>query len=55
MKAKFEEFNDGIADVYCVNDEEKLEKMSQSLGELIDKENELLKGAIKSVGQRLKS
>jgi hypothetical protein len=35
--------------------EEKLEKMSQSLGELIDKENELLKGAIKSVGQRLKS
>ena len=35
--------------------EEKLDKMSQSLGELIDKENELLKGAIKSVGQRLKS
>ena len=34
--------------------EEKLDKMSQSLGELIDKENELLKGAIKSVGQRLK-
>ena len=35
--------------------EEKLDKMAQSLGELIDKENELLKGAIKSVGQRLKS
>ena len=34
--------------------EEKLDKMSQSLGELIDKENELLKGAIKNAGQRLK-
>lgn len=28
---------------------EKLDKMAQNLGELIDKENELLKGAIKSV------
>ena len=34
---------------------EKLDKMAQSLGELIDKENELLKGQIKSTGQRLKS
>lgn len=34
---------------------EKLDKMAQSLGELIDQENELLKGQIKSVGQRLKS
>lgn len=34
---------------------EKLDKMSQSLGELIDQENELLKGQIKSVGQKLKS
>ena len=31
---------------------EKLDKMAQSLGELIDKENELLKGAVKSLGQR---
>lgn len=31
---------------------EKLGKMAQSLGELIDKENELLKGAVKSLGQR---
>lgn len=30
----------------------KLEKMAQSLGELIDKENELLKGAIKAISQR---
>ena len=34
---------------------EKLDKMAQSLGELIDKEYELLKGQIKSTGQRLKS
>ena len=34
---------------------EKLDKMAQSLGELIDQENELLKGQIKSAGQRLKS
>ncbi len=34
---------------------EKLDRMAQSLGELIDQENELLKGQIKSTGQRLKS
>ena len=34
---------------------EKLDKMAQSLGELIDQENELLKGQVKSTGQRLKS
>lgn len=34
---------------------EKLDKMAQNLGELIDKENELLKGAIKNVGSRLKT
>lgn len=34
---------------------EKLDKMAQSPGELIDRENELLKGQIKSTGQRLKS
>ena len=34
---------------------EKLDKMAQSLGELIDRENELLKGQIKSTGQRLES
>ena len=34
---------------------EKLDKMAQSLGDLIDQENELLKGQIKSTGQRLKS
>ena len=33
----------------------KLDKMAQSLGVLIDKENELLKGAIKSVGQKRKT
>ena len=33
---------------------EKLDKMAQSLGELIDKENELLKGAVKDAGQRLR-
>ena len=33
---------------------EKLDKMAQNLGELIDKENDLLKGAIKNVGQNLK-
>lgn len=31
---------------------EKLEKMADSLGGLIDQENELLKGAIKSIGQK---
>ena len=30
---------------------EKLDKMAQSLGDLIDQENELLKGQIKSTGQ----
>lgn len=34
---------------------EKLDAMAQSLGELIDHEDELLKGQIKSTGQRLKS
>ena len=34
---------------------EKLDKMAQSLGDLIDQENELLKGQIKSTGQRLES
>ena len=34
---------------------EKLDKMAQTLGELIDRENELLKGQIKSTGQRLKT
>lgn len=34
---------------------EKLDRMAQSLGDLIDRENELLKGQIKSTGQRLKS
>lgn len=32
----------------------KLDKMAQSLGELIDRENELLKGQIKSTGQKQK-
>ena len=31
--------------------EEKLDRMAQSLGELIDQENELLKGQIKMLGQ----
>ena len=31
MKAKFEEFNDGIADVYNVNDEDRLEKVKKGL------------------------
>ncbi|MDE7243140.1 MAG: hypothetical protein K2O18_04070, partial [Oscillospiraceae bacterium] len=35
--------------------EVKLEKMAQNLGLLIDKENELLKGAIKILGQRPKA
>lgn len=30
---------------------EKLDRMAQSLGELIDEENELLRGQIKSIGQ----
>ena len=30
----------------------KLDKMAQSLGDVIDRENELLKGAVKSLGQR---
>lgn len=34
---------------------EKLDKMAQSLGELIDRENELLKGQVKSTGQKRKS
>lgn len=34
---------------------EKLDKMAQSLGELIDRENELLKEVLKSDGKRLKS
>lgn len=34
---------------------EKLDKMAQSLGDLIDKENELLKGAIKNVSQKQKN
>ena len=34
---------------------EKLDKMAQNLGELIDKENELLKGAIKNVSAKMKS
>ena len=33
---------------------EKLDKMAQNLGELIDKENELLKGAIKNVTAKQK-
>lgn len=32
--------------------EEKLDKMAQSLGELIDQENELLKGAVKALSQK---
>ncbi|MBD5504090.1 MAG: hypothetical protein HDR09_20075 [Lachnospiraceae bacterium] len=31
MKAKFEEFNDGIVDVYDVNDEDRLEKAKTGL------------------------
>lgn len=31
MKAKFEEFNDGIADVYGVNGEDRLEKAKSGL------------------------
>lgn len=31
MKTKFEEFNDGIVDVYDVNDEDKLEKAKEGL------------------------
>ncbi len=31
MKEKFEEFNDGIADVYDVNGEDKLEKVKYGL------------------------
>ncbi len=31
MKAKFEKFNDGIADVYHVNDEDRLEKIKKGL------------------------
>ena len=34
---------------------EKLDKMAQSLGDLIDRENELLKGQIESTKRRLKS
>ena len=31
MKAKFEEFNDGIADVCSVNGEDRLEKVKEGL------------------------
>lgn len=31
MKAKFEKFNDGIVDVYDVNDEDKLKKAKKGL------------------------
>lgn len=31
MKAKFEEFNDGIVDVYDVDDDDKLEKAKEGL------------------------
>lgn len=34
---------------------EKLDRMAQSLGELIDEENELLRGQIKSIGQAEKA
>lgn len=34
---------------------EKLDKMAQSLGELIDEENELLRGQIKTIGQAEKT
>lgn len=34
---------------------EKLDKMAQSLGELIDRENELLKGAVKGLAQKQKT
>ena len=34
---------------------EKLDRMAQSLGDLIDRENELLKGQIESTKRRLKS
>ena len=34
---------------------EKLDKMAQSLGLLIDRENDLLKGQIESMGKKLKS
>lgn len=33
---------------------ERLDRMAQTLGELIDRENELLKGAIKNAGQKPK-
>ena len=35
--------------------EDKLEKMSQSLGELIDRENDLIKGALESLGRKKKA
>lgn len=31
MKAKFEEFNDGVVDVYNVNSEDRLEKVKEGL------------------------
>lgn len=34
---------------------ERLDKMAQSLGEKIDEENELLKGALKAVGKQAKT
>ncbi len=33
---------------------EKLDKMAQSLGELIDRENELLKGAVNALAKKQK-
>ena len=35
--------------------EDKLEKMSQSLGGLIDRENDLIKGALESLGRKKKA
>lgn len=35
--------------------EDKLEKMSQSLGELIDRENDLIKGALDSLSRKKKA
>ena len=35
--------------------EDKLEKMAQSLGGLIDRENDLIKGALESLGRKKKA
>ena len=40
------------AQVKARDAEEKLDRMAQSLGEMIDQENELLKGQIKKLGQK---